>query len=321
MSRNDQRLFDLKSISIETAQHIFSRHFCRGHIAHIEAITAGASTSNYKVTKEDGTSFLLRVYPEDNDHSAMEVSAYSYLKNLINVPEILVYDNSRIDLPLSCVLMQFIEGITLREYILLKGFVGKGISSSIGESLGLIHRREFPAMAILGPDFNVQKPLGSLRGSFEQYLNGIPGMYLSDEVKRKVFLLVNSSEELFARTDCEFVLSHGDFNFQNILIDKDESPWIVDFEYCFSAPRYYDIGKFFRSGGIGIDKSSLAEGFVSGYNCVSSYRLPDDWLKLAKLIEIQAMLALINREKLPDGWIESIEEEMTRNIQIVQPAF
>ena len=310
------RLFEVNTISGETAESLLSSFAPSVKIAEFCRIAAGGSTSNYKIVTNSGSAYLLRIYPDNNDHSQMEMAVYSYAKKLINVPEIYYFDESKTTLPNTYVFMQFIEGITFREYTVSNMTVEKTLIARIGKSLSLLHNRRYDKTAFLKTDLSVLQPLGSMYEIYERYLEGISGRHLCVVIKQRIYTLINEREDLLFLLDGESVLSHGDFNHSNIIIDKNCDPWFVDFEYCFSAPRYCDIGKFFRTKD-DFDVTSLRDDFIGGYASVCNTRLSDSWWVLSKLAEIQTLLALMNREILPEGWVGEIEKEIDRNMAIV----
>lgn len=313
---NNDRLFNFKYADEKTIEKLFYLFKKQKQSISIEPITTGASTSNYKITTHEDKNYLLRIYPTENDHSSLELSTYSFVKDFLNVPEVLFYDNSKFNFPLAYTFLEYIEGCTLKEYLLKTKKIDENIPFSIGAALGLLHEHKFNEMGILDNNFSIIKPLGTFEELINKYLNEVAGTHLSLETKEKIASLLLNKSHLISQIEEEYVLSHGDFNFSNIIIDKDNEPWFIDFEYCFSAPKYYDIGKFFRSN-IGIDKNSLSEKFFSGYNSVSSKFLPSNWFLLSKFMEIQTLLALINRKNLPTGWIEEVEKEILLNIYIL----
>lgn len=99
-TRNNERLFIFEDIDKKTIENLYFLLKNQKQPINIEPITTGASTSNYKITTLENKNYLLRIYPSDNDHSSLEVSAYSFVKEFMNVPKVLFYDNSKINLPL-----------------------------------------------------------------------------------------------------------------------------------------------------------------------------------------------------------------------------
>lgn len=147
----------------------------------------------------------------------------------------------------------------------------------------------------------------------------MPGKHLNEIVKRDLEHFIDANRHLIEQISEKNVFCHGDFIPSNILIDVYDTPWFIDFEYCFSVPCYYDIGKLFRTRenySEYID-DKIKSDFAEGYNAMSQRPLPEDWYKLSKIADIVVMLALINRKNIPRDWIEGIEEEIivTMNLQ------
>lgn len=314
------RLFDFLSVDLATAQYLFSKYDKNINISKIKPVTAGQSTSNYEATSDNGIKYLLKIYPHNNDHSDMETAGYRYAEKLINVPEIYHFDSSKSDFPNTYLIMQFIESVTLKEYMLANGNNICRICKTyeiIGTMLAHLHSREYNEFAILNPDLTISKSLGTLKSIFQLYLSGFAGNHISESTKNHILSFLNENTYLLNQIESKFVFSHGDFNFSNILIDHTEKVWFIDFEYCFSTPVYYDIGKFFRSGS-GFDKNIARNDFIRGYNSILSPNtpMPENWFKLSKLTDVQTLLALINREKIPNGWGKEIEEEIERTLHM-----
>ena len=199
INKKTARLFEVNTIDVVTAKLLFSSLTLENDIVEFFRITTGGSTSNYKVIMKNSVSYLLRVYPNDNDHSDIEIAAYSYARTLINVPEIYFVDNSKKIISNTYVIMKFIDGITLQEYMTRNTDINEEILISIGKSLALLHNRNYGAMAILKSDLStVLSPLGSTYQLFEYYLVTLAGRALSDEVKIKLRSIINVKKELFA---------------------------------------------------------------------------------------------------------------------------
>ena len=109
-------------------------------------------------------------------------------------------------------------------------------------------------------------------------------------------------------------------NSTNILIDSKEKAWFIDFEYSLSAPIYYDIGKFF-SDSVDMDKyrgKHTYDNFINGYNAWAKHPAPADWIKLARLMDITGMLALINKKSVLDGWVNGIEDAIIHTMSVLK---
>lgn len=312
MSQNNERLFNLKSVDSEVIHTIFFKYNNRLLIQNIVPIADGMSTSNYMV-EANNKKYLLKVYPKNNDHSDIEIAAYKHAHYIIKVPEILHFDNSKTIIDNTYAIFQYIDGLTLKEYVSKNRGFTNNIAYKIGSMLALLHRKEYDCTALLNDELCIKKKVTQFENQYKFFLTGMPGKHLSETIKRDLEHFIDSNFQLIERISEKSVFCHGDFTPSNILIDVyDDTPWFIDFEYCFAVPCYYDIGKFFRTRenySEYID-DKMKSDFAEGYNTMSQRTLPEDWYKLSKIADIVVMLALINRENIPSNWIEGIEEEI-----------
>ncbi len=322
MGNGNVRLYDYISIDIKTVQKLFSQYDRKIEVVHLKLIPEGLSTSNYIVSINNSSKkFLLKIYPENGGNSAIEVSSYSYVKQYVNVPNIYLFDDSKKIYNRPYVIMDYIDGINLKEYVISNKKFPEEIAYNIGSKLALIHRREYKNMGLLNKDLDIEKILLPVTDLHEHYLNGIAGIHINSKIKYELLEFITVNSELLKKLEKTFVFSHGDFSPSNILIDnKDTNVWFIDFEYSLSAPIYYDIGKFFRDS-VNMDKyrdRSTYDNFISGYNAHSKNKLSDDWIKLAKLMDITGMLGLINKENPPNEWIKDIENSIAYSMKILK---
>jgi len=269
------------------------------------------STSNYRV-EASNSKFLLKVYPKNNDHSELEIAAYNHSHNIIKVPEVLYFDNSKTIINNTYAIFQYVEGATLKEYVFNNKGFPNNVAYKIGNMLGILHGKEYEVTALLEGDLAIKSEITPFKNQFEFYLKGTSGNYLSKTVKEALEQFINSNRNIIERISEKNVLCHGDFIPSNILIDHDATPWFIDFEYCVSMPCYYDIGKIFRTSrsfSQFIDDKTIRD-FAEGYNSTSRRTLPEDWYRLSKIADIVVMLMLINRDNIPSHWIEEIEKEI-----------
>ena len=138
------------------------------------------------------------------------------------------------------------------------------------------------------------------------------------------FIRVDKQEisRLFRRINTESVLCHGDMIYSNTLIAGNK-PYFIDFEFVHAGSPYQDIGKFFRTKAPEIQSlidCSLYVAFADGYNAAASSPLPVDWLRLAHLCDIEALLCLINRDSAPAEWIADVEYDIQRSLREGHPA-
>ncbi len=269
----------------------------------ITSIHNGMSTSNYCITA-GYRKYLLKVY---SGYIGIETAVYEYLQNQIRIPQLYYYDDIRENCPYPYAIIEYISGETLLEYIKRNRSYSTEIVYEIGRMLSLIHKKRYPERGWLDRELCISKPSKGTRESILSALEGKPGARISASVHDRLTEYMNKNPDIFSRIDRESVLCHGDIGYNNILISKDVV-YFIDFEYAMAESRYRDIGRFFRKKDPNIQQylsASVYNAFAEGYSGLSS-----DWLQLAKVADIPAMLGLLNIDAAPQDWVDDIEHDI-----------
>ena len=267
------------------------------------------SNTGYMVTTTSGK-YLLKLYSNTTDK--IETAAYIYLKDKINVPELYYYDGGKQRFPFAYTVTEFLEGVTFIKYVRTGLNYPPEMACEIGRMCAAIHKRKYAHDALLDDKLNITKELPHTREKILHLLNGKPAEYLKPETIEKLRGFIKENPELFDRIEAESVLCHGDFGYGNIMISGGKA-YFIDFEFAYSGSIYNDIGHFFRKkdGDVQalIDRH-IYDAFAQGYNSVSPYPLPSDWLTLAHLCDINAMLCLLTYDNVPVEWVADIEHDI-----------
>lgn len=306
-----KRINDHNELTEEQINDIISNWQSGFIVENCLLITEGLSTTNYVVTvRNSKQKYLLKVYPIHRKNNVLEQKLMSDLSKEMNVPEIHLFDNSQTIIELDYLIMDFIEGETLSSHIKKNQSFDDALAYQIGCDLSKIQHIEFDHMGLIDADYKIVKTLNPISKLINFYLDKPVSRNLSQEGLR--ILKSIGGHPVLNELDQHFVLSHGDFNPNNIIVDLDRQLWYIDFEYCSSAPRYLDIGKFFRKRTHFSEyiKNSTLDQFVIGYEKHASVTLPSDWLKKAKLTDLTTLLGLINRPGANEEWVKYVEEVM-----------
>jgi len=95
--------------------------------------------------------------------------------------------------------------------------------------------------------------------------------------------------------------------------------YFIDYEYCFSAPVFYDIGKFFRTR-TNVEKyigTETISAFFEGYNNKAKESLPKEWYIYSRVADVATMLHLINKPNIPEGWGLAIDTEIKKTLELL----
>ncbi len=270
---------------------------------------AGQSNTGCKVETDKGP-FLLKLYSKPSD--GIERAMYGYLKDQINVPEMYFCDRTKSKFPFAYAVIEFIHGMTLAEYLRANGRYPAPLARDIGKTCAAIHAKRYPNDGALDEDLRIVRPFPGAYDKLTRLLDGRPATFLKPETVAALRDFALRRRDQFDRLDERSVLCHGDFNYWNLMISG-EKTYAIDFEFAYAGTPYHDIGHFFRSKSENIQSlitPSVYAAFKEGYDAVSASPLPADWLSLARLCDIGAMLCLFNNEHFPAEWVDDIEADI-----------
>jgi hypothetical protein len=113
--------------------------------------------------------------------------------------------------------------------------------------------------------------------------------------------LTDAIDSLLYKTQPLNVLCHGDVNFTNVLMGKDQKPWLIDFECAHRAPVEFDLAMFVAVNDIVIDEHKLQE-VIDVYTTL----VPNVSINLALLDHYQLYSCYINGLWYLDNNLESL---------------
>lgn len=267
------------------------------------------SNTSYMVTTNSGK-YLLKLYSNTTDK--IESAMSSYLQNKISMPALLFYDGSKQRFPFAYTITEFLDGVTFTQYVRTNLKYPPEMSYEIGRMCATIHERKYVHDALLDEKLNISQEIPYTREKILHLLNGKPSEYLKPETIEKLCGFIKEKPELFDRIEAESVLCHGDFGYGNIMVSGGKI-YFIDFEFAYSGSIYNDIGRFFRRKGNDVQAlidRHIYDAFAQGYNSVSASSLPSNWLTLAHLCDINAMLCLLTYDNVPIEWVEDIEYDI-----------
>jgi len=253
----------------------------------------GGSTTNYKITTLQGK-FLLKLYPAHRDNSA-EINLMTALEKYINIPKIHIYDNSRILFSTDFLISDFIEGTSFRSYTHDYG-ISKEHATAIGKTLSVIHSKSYICPHMFD---QAKTPVKSILEQYNDFIESLAGQHIGNEYCKYLKDILNKNHLELTRVNDQTVRTHGDVNPGNILVDHNKKLWFIDFEYGHATTPYLDFGKFLRKRN---DFSyHLTEEVLKDIKSAYQHPLPDNWIHLSMLVDIPALLRMINNNS-PNPW-------------------
>lgn len=303
--------------------------FGPNRVLTVQPLTGGFRNANFKI-QLDGrpTPFVLRIYEHDPSLCQKEIDLLRLVAASVPVPEVFHAEPREHDGHPPFTVMQFVEGITLHELVRTGDHEAIAqAASSAGEVLAAIGRYTFPNSGWLAPGPTVTAPL--LEGPapcprFVDLCLAAPNLQtrLPADVRDRVHNLAWSQSRQFAELDTHRSLVHCDFGKRNLLVRREHGRWsvvsVLDWEFAVSASPLIDLGHFLR-----YERSSqprLEPYFSEGYVRAGG-TLPQDWRRLARLMDLTALVESLTHEALPDDVVAELQELIRATAEDREPRF
>jgi len=262
-------------------------------------ISEGCANSNYKITfTGNKPAVLLRIYVRDADALQREVYVHKLVEGHVPIPSILYHNDSCTLIPYPYAITEWGEGMLMRQLIIEGNTIAMAeCLFEAGIYLSQLRKIKFDKGGFFQKEGNI-RPFNN----DEQYAT-----YLSMLLDEKVVAqslghdLLNATKKL-VQCNLHYIpnpndanLTHGDYDPANIIVQKTNNTWkiagIIDWEFAFSATYLLDAGMMLRYS----HKlpSIYEEKFVEGYQH-SGHKLPKEWKKSAKMMDLICLLQLIH---------------------------
>jgi aminoglycoside phosphotransferase (APT) family kinase protein len=310
-----ERICEIVDMDINTADRLFKCFDSQKTVEDIEIFTGGKRTTNYKIRlKESEQEFVLRIYPENDRSWHKEFKLQNTLKNYLPVPEMYYLNEDKliIDKPFSIV--QFLDGVTLDKHLAGNNRISELLAQNIGESLAIIHQKEFKGL--LEENSQTKDGLPLILSWYDYLLNHRAIERLGTRIINKLKIIIHENNELLGQMAQNFVFSHGDFRPANIMVKDGRLIGIIDWEDALSAPDYFDIGQFTRY------KEHLSEKaknrFISGYNQNTRRPVGKDWEKLSKLMDLVNLLVFLDNEEEKPKLFSDMRNLIEKTLKILE---
>ncbi|HOD54274.1 MAG TPA: aminoglycoside phosphotransferase family protein [Candidatus Cloacimonadota bacterium] len=305
-----ERKNKVQKMDLELAKKLFLDFDESVEIESVEWMPQGKSTSNYQLKQKNShEKYVLRILPQQDESCRKELLISQYLNEVIPIPEI-YYTNETctiIDKPYQIV--EFIEGISLAQYLMEGNELSSELTESIAEKSALIHRTIYEKEGSINAQFEIGDDFPPIKTWYDFFLSHLAGERLGETLKNEVISDVKRFRDEFDEVCSYFVLSHGDFRPENMLVFNGKLQALIDWEYALSAPVYFDTGQFFRYSELFPRKTERL--YVSAYNANALYPMAKDWRLKGRLMDCVNLLSLLNLPDISQIW----QDELIRKIR------
>jgi len=284
-----------------------------------QLLGGGFSNLNYKLQVESFKKpFVLRISNEKN--CKLENSLHGKLYKQMPVPEI-HYSKYQGDQSFS--IMEWKEGIQLKE--LMYGNDVRAIRQSafsVGCWLSEMRKIKFKESGFFNEDVEVSDPLKITPDTYlslmkEFLIDGHVSRWLGKETTNELWDLTRRNNYFLKDIDEVPALVHSDYNGLNILVSEykrnSKVTGIIDWEFAFSGPVYFDIGNMLRYENIPYF-SEFENAFIEGLKS-GGIILHHDWKKISKLVDLIALGSLLNHSYVGENRVKDIKQLVTQTIK------
>lgn len=318
-----------RSLPARVLEDIVGTAFPRCRLVEVQPFADGFRNANFRLRLDSIPEFIvLRIYEHDPSLCAKEVDLLNLIKHSVPVPAIIHAKPEGLNEIPPFVFMHYVEGISLRE---LKH---NGDSGSIaqaayraGQTLAVISRTTFNKSGWLGPGLAVGAPLLEGANSGPRFVDlclasGNSQLRLGPELTDQIHALIWSYASQLAALDDERCLVHGDFGKRNLLVQQVEGEWrvaaVLDWEFAISGSPLTDVGHFLRYE---CASRPLAEPHFSEGYLHAGGRLPDEWRRLARVLDLVALCESLTHDELPHNVVAELVDLVRATVENRDPRF
>ncbi len=261
--------------------------------AHAEG---GLANTNIRVDLADAPGrVLLRLYQRDASQAGKEKAIAERVGHAVPIPRFLHLGETTSGVTFA--VLEWIEGAPLSSAL---EHAGRDATSALGIKTGTclahIHAFTFPHKGFLDADFTVPKGeafdhdfmVGYLRDAL---LKGAGARFIDRDLATAVIAYAEQNREAVWPGPPRLI--HCDFNGANILVRDGEIAAVLDWEFAFSGTPAIDFGNLIRNHPDRAFQDAVARGYAEAGGVI-----PDDWRKLARLVDMTAWADFLQRPEV-----------------------
>jgi aminoglycoside phosphotransferase (APT) family kinase protein len=301
------------SLPLATADALLDAWRGATHVVSVEPLSGGLMNWNYRIHLSGSAErFVLRFYNRMPSACAREVRILSLVRDDVPVPGVLHANVRGADGYPPFSVLEFIDGISLRE--LRRRGQTKGVADAsydAGRLLPRLRRHRFERSGTLSMNLDVED--GPFAGAtlpevIEHFVSSPLFRQRVDSARvARMHEVVRANDDKHSGSGDDVSLVHGDFNSPNLLVREECGSWriaaILDWEFAFAGPLLCDVGNMLRYERPGHSRYEphFSRGLVDG-----GWTAPADWWLRARLADLPALCELLARDDVPDAVVTEL---------------
>lgn len=305
MQSDWERRYAVLALDNATLAHLLRPAFPGRRVVAAEPLSGGRINSNYRVTLEGlDDPVVLRIYMRDAAVCRTELDVYRLVASTVPVPELLDADPDATRWERPYIVQRFVAGVSLPAFLAAHRGDTEAVRQAgyaLGQTAAAIASHTFPESGFFGPGLTIVESWGTLSAAFHAAMRDYlftrgAGERLGPELTERLWALVDANAALLAVVDDQASLQQGDYREDNLLLRQRAGRWevaaVLDWEFAFAWSRLFDLGQLFR-GDLTLPPA-FEPAVVAGYSS-SGVTLPDEWKRLAKLLDLVNLLEFLSQ--------------------------
>jgi aminoglycoside phosphotransferase (APT) family kinase protein len=303
-----------RALLAHVVERIVQTAFPRRRCVDVQPLGDGLRNANFRLQLRSPSEFVvLRIYEHDASLCRKEADLLHLIGRTVPVPEVIHSEPDGWDELPPFVLLRYVEGITFRELKRSGDTVAISQAAySAGRTLAQIGRVTFEKSGWLGPGPQVTRSVMEDANPGPRFADCCLASSnlqrrMPEDLRDRTRGLVWSFASEMASLENESRLVHGDFGKRNVLVRCVAGRWtvaaVLDWEFAFSGTPLADIGHFLRyeCESRPVVEPHFSQGYLS-----AGGTLPDDWRRLARVIDVIALCESLTHDDLPDDVTEEL---------------
>jgi aminoglycoside phosphotransferase (APT) family kinase protein len=275
-----ERRHPVVEIDCAAATELLARVPGIGPLRALSLLAGGHINSNYLATVAGGRRLVLRLFAGGLDAFRKETCLVRGLAATVPVPRLLfACDRSPLlELPYS--VLEYVDAVSLPLALGRWPKETEGIACALARPmLALARHNGLPFPTVVWNE--------SIIRSIDE---GDGARWLGAETTRRLLAFAQAQSSLIEGRRGRDCLVHGDFQGDNILLERVSSHWavaaVLDWEWARRGPQMQDLGSLLRHPGA--TASAFAQGLSEGFDRQGA-PLPGDWIRTARLWDLVAV--------------------------------
>ena len=271
-------------------------------LGSVESLAGGKTNRNYllRFANRD-EAMVLRIYGRGREACEKELALWRLTRHAVPARDIVHADVDGLEHAGPHMIYRFVPGFTFQEIKKTGNSEDlAGAAFAIGAALARIHRID-----------SSQFPVAARRRLDESFEQSLASPILKQRMGRMEQLhdLLSRWRPKLRELDATRTLVHGDFNNRNTIVRRVGDGWMVaailDWELAFAGAPLWDAARFICYEHA--DRPCREPFFSNGYQ-EHGGRLPEDWPRSARLINVVSAVNSLADAGTPGEFVEELRE-------------